>query len=234
MAAPPGYMDSGGWCVVGKRGKRLVSSERRPQSDGDIGTSTECHFPDPHVAPSCVAAVVSVCRGRVRFSKDLEEVYHIVGSHWVFAKQVIPHSRRHASYGVNMENFRIQSCRSHAEARRRAIELAAGGGRIDDVCDLGDWEGVAQVGENDVRRLLLIREGSDALMLADYTDGFVSYGWTLDKCPRIVATRVSLDKLCSSLKKRGRQLSDFVHVGESFDELLPVAAPCNPVRIASP
>jgi len=87
---------------------------------------------------------------------------------------------------------------------------------------------------NDVRKLPLIREGDNALILADYADGYVSSGRTPDKCPRIVAKRVSLDGLCSALSRRGLTLSDFEHMGGSFDKLLTVEAPCHPVRIVSP
>ena len=116
------------------------------------GADTEV-IPVVPSSPCCVALADQASRKEVCFSERDEDVVKIVSDDWVFSKQVIPRARVHRSYGVAMEDYEKQAWRSYAEARRRAIDLAYAGGRIDDVHDMGDWEGVARAGGNYVLRL---------------------------------------------------------------------------------
>jgi hypothetical protein len=234
MASPPESVEVGGGYQEDLKGEGMLRHKRMLTPHGDTGASAGHHPLGSPAVPCCVTLAYPAPSGGVRFSDKKVEVIRVESTDWSFTRQVIPYKRRHSWFGVNESDYKIQSCRPHAEARRRAVDLANGGGRIDDVDDPGDWEGVVQVSANDVRRLPLIREGDKALILADYADGFVSYGRTPDKCPRIVASRIGIGGLCSALEKRGLTLSDFEHTRGSFAELCPVEVPCHPVRIASP
>ena len=71
--------------------------------------------------------------------------------------------------------YSIRSAMSMAIARHRAIELANGGGIVEDD-DPNDWHGVPHEHENDDRRDPIIWSSKGATVILKAADGYASYG----------------------------------------------------------
>jgi len=79
----------------------------------------------------------------------------------------------------DIDSYLAASLQSHAEARRRACDLADGRGVLAPVWpqkavdDVDPWPGVA-ISTNEVRLPTIIWSKTDALTFDDYADGFAS------------------------------------------------------------